>query len=243
LFGPAERTFDTSEDYQQAFCHSLSRDIQEAINGEEHSPLKAAIELLRVLRETIRFAIEFDGLTVASRDDFYDTIAPMITRVVVGPPIQRGMELLALIKAGIVDVPFGPAPETQFESDEAGWLISSTSLRRPVSKRVSTIVVGFQEPPTVDRSQSPLLLQLLEDGRIRPSKGCIKGAGIAVNQLGHPRNMHDEVDRNITVLGPLTEGSRYFTYYAPSPKSRFRAFLDADASVNSLFMRHQALIG
>lgn len=243
LYGSHEPKFATSDDYQQSFCYLLNRDIQESIKGEEHSPLKAAIELLRVLRETIRVAVEFDGLTHASRNDFYDNIAPMINRVVVGPPIQRGMELLALVKAGIVDVPFGPEPDVQRGSGESEWLISSTSLQQPVSKKVSAIVIGFLGAPTVDKSQSPLLMQLLEDGRIRPSKSSIKGAGIDVDQLGHPRNRRGIAERNISVLGPLTEGSRYFTYYAPSPKSRFRAFLDADAAVSALFMRYRAPIG
>jgi len=33
------------------------------------------------------------------------------------------------------------------------------------------------------------------------------------------------------VLGPLTEGARYFTHYLPSPKSRYRAFEDAESCV------------
>ncbi len=235
LYGSTDPTFATSEEYQQSFCSFLNRDVQESIKGEEQSPFKAAIELLRVLRDTIRVAVEFDGLTHASRDDFNNVIAPMINRVVVGPPIQRGMELLALIKAGIVDVPFGPSPELQYSSDESGWHISSTSLQQPVSKKVESIVIGFLGSPTVDKSQSPLLLQLLEEGRIRPSKKSIKGAGIDVDPHAHPLNRHGTAEVNISVLGPLTEGSRYFTYYAPSPKSRFRAFLDADMAVSTLF--------
>lgn len=242
LYDSPDPNFATSDDYQQSFCDLLNRDIQESIKGEEYSPLKTAIELLRVLRETIRVAVEFDGLTHASKDDFYNNIAPMINRVIVGPPIQRGIELLALIRAGIVDVPFGAAPDVQRGSGESEWLVSSTSLQLPVSKTVSSIVIGFLGAPTVDKSQSPLLMQLLEDGRIRPSKSNIKGAGIDVDRLGHPRNRRGITESNISVLGPLTEGSRYFTYYAPSPKSRFRAFLDADAAVGALLMRYRAPI-
>lgn len=239
LYGHGVLNCATPEDYKKSFCGLLEKDIQESIKGENNSPLKMAIELLRVLRETIRFAVEFGGLTAASKDDFFYNVVPMINRVIVGPPIQRGIELLALIRAGIVDLPFGPAPNIRRELGSGEWHVSSTSLQRQTSKTVNSIIIGFIGTPTVDKSQSLLLTRLFEDGRIRPSKNSSRGAGIDVDRHGHPLNGQGIAEKSLSVLGPLTEGSRYFTYYAPSPKSRFRAFLDADAAVIALFMRYR----
>jgi hypothetical protein len=36
------------------------------------------------------------------------------------------------------------------------------------------------------------------------------------------------------LLGVLTEGVRYFTHYLPSPQSRLRAVLDAQACVEGI---------
>jgi hypothetical protein len=46
--------------------------------------------------------------------------------------------------------------------------------------------------------------------------------------------MEGRLQRNLSLLGVLTEGSRYFTHYLPSPKSRMRAILDAQDCMEAL---------
>jgi uncharacterized NAD(P)/FAD-binding protein YdhS len=240
LFGPPQHSFASSEVYERFFYDYLRCDVEEASKSEHGSPMKSAIELLRVLRDTIRQAVEFDGLEEASRLEFDSVTASMINRVVVGPPIQRGAELLALMDAGIVRAPFGPAPAVRSRASERRWLISSTKLDRGIQIEVSAIVTGHLAAPSVDRSQSELLRQLTADRRVRPFKRGMSGAGIDVDRSGHPRNAAGTVEPNITVFGPLAEGSRYFVHYIPSPRSRFRAFIDADAAVAALLARYRS---
>ena len=39
----------------------------------------------------------------------------------------------------------------------------------------------------------------------------------------------------IWIFGTLSEGVRYFTHYVPSPKSRVRAFIDAEGCAEDIF--------
>jgi uncharacterized NAD(P)/FAD-binding protein YdhS len=240
LFGTPQRRFADADDYQQMCCALLRRDFVESKKGEQFSPLKAAVELLRVLRDTIREVVEFGGLTAESQADFSSVIASMITRVVAGPPLRRGIELLALIDAGIVRLPFGPAPTIQRALEGGGWIINSTALEKPLCKAVTAVVAGYLDVPALHRSESRLLRNLVTDGRIRSPGEDPAGPGIDIDRKGHPVNRRGEPETTITVMGPLTEGSRYFTFVAPSPKSRFRAFQDADAAVAALVARDRA---
>ena len=51
----------------------------------------------------------------------------------------------------------------------------------------------------------------------------------------HPIGTDSKVQERIWVFGALTEGVRYFTQYVPSPKSRVRAFVDAEACAEHIF--------
>jgi len=50
----------------------------------------------------------------------------------------------------------------------------------------------------------------------------------------HPVNRSGETEHRLFILGALTEGTRYFTHYLPSPHSRIRAILDAQACVDQV---------
>ena len=74
------------------------------------SPVKAAFETLRALRDTLRTAIEFKGLTVSSYLDFQSHLHSRFARLVAGPPVVRSQEMLALLDAGILRCPSGRRP-------------------------------------------------------------------------------------------------------------------------------------
>lgn len=69
-----------------------------------NSPLKASTDVLRDVREALRRAIEFSGLTPGSHRYFMEKFNPIINRVSFGPPLRRNQELLALMNAGIVSL-------------------------------------------------------------------------------------------------------------------------------------------
>ena len=88
-------------------------DLAEALVTGGTSPLKAALETLRALRDTLRLAVEFKGLNLTSHVDFQVNMHSRFARLVAGPPAFRSQQLLALIDAGVLSLPFGPSPELQ----------------------------------------------------------------------------------------------------------------------------------
>ncbi|UKJ76236.1 hypothetical protein [Azospirillum brasilense] len=235
FFCPAIRSQPDSAAYQAAVRSLLVEDIGQSRLGEADSPTKAALELFRVLRPQIRSAVDFGGLTPASHQDFRTGIAPLINRAVIGPPLSRNEELLALIDAGIVRAPFGPAPDCRFDASLGRWTITSTALGRPHSQTVDRLIAGHLDQPEVEGSASPLLSGLAGAGRIRAYRhGDAPASGIDIDPDSHPLDRAGRPQPRLWVLGPLTEGARYFNHYLPSPKSRSKAFAEADACLDRI---------
>ncbi|HUY07927.1 MAG TPA: FAD/NAD(P)-binding protein [Candidatus Dormibacteraeota bacterium] len=234
FFPRPDLAFASAADYQGHVYAAVDADLTEALRPGGGSPVKAAAEVLRFLRDPMRAVIEFGGLTPESHVDFFANIRTRVTRVVAGPPALRSQQLLALMDAGVVETPFGPSPELSVDRTGAPAL-TSTHLTRPHRERAGLLVRGHLDDPTVHRSASDLLSRLNSSGRIQPFHhgGPILG-GMALTQEFHPVNRGLQTERTIWVFGAVTEGIRYFTHYVPSPRSRMRAFLDAKACAEQI---------
>ena len=88
----------------------VETDLDEAL-AVGGSPVKAAQEVLRILRDQLRSVIEFGGLSLESYIDFQSNVRGRINRLEAGPPPLRSQQLLALLDAGVVRVPLRPDPE------------------------------------------------------------------------------------------------------------------------------------
>jgi uncharacterized NAD(P)/FAD-binding protein YdhS len=231
-----EREIDaiSSKDYEAHVYSTISDDLSEAFVRGGASPVKAAQEVLRVLRDTMRGAVEFRGLTHESYIDFQASLRPAVTRNITGPPAFRCQQLLALMDADILTTPFGPSPTVTAEAGGGYW-VTSERLMEPFSKHVDTLVRGHLDDPTCDRSRSTLLQNLYRSGRIcQLHYGSTCVGSIDLSEDLNPINANGEPQRRLFIVGALTEGVRYFTAYIPSPKSRVRAFIDAEACVEQI---------
>ena len=236
MFGePSGQPCASADEYERSVYTTIEQDVTEALMEGAVSPVKAAYETLRVCRDTMRSVIEFQGLALDSYLEFQSSLSNRIKAVVAGPPVQRSRQLLALIDAGVVRIPWGPSPAVERAEGNA-YVIRSTQLRQPYVRRVDFLVRGYQADPTVVRTQSPLISRLVDRGRIRPFRyGEIEVGSIDLTPESHPIGTESKVQERIWVFGALTEGVRYFTQYVPSPKSRVRAFVDAEACAEHIF--------
>ncbi len=218
--------YEDSEGYQAEVYGAVRSDLAAAL-APGGSPLKAAYETLRVLRDTLRLAVEFKGLTLESHLDFQQDLRGRFARLVAGPPAFRSEQFLALMEAGVLSAPFGPEPEVDFGPGGKA-LVRSTRLQRPLSCAVDLVVRAHLEAPPLADAASPLLGNLVRRGRLRPLdfEGTAAG-GIDIDEEFHPLGADGRAAPRLWVFGVLSEGARYFTLYIPSPKSRSRAFLDA----------------
>jgi hypothetical protein len=211
----------------------IDTDLDEAL-AEGGSPVKAAQEVLRILRDQLRSVIEFGGLSLESYIDFQSNVRGRINRLEAGPPPMRSQQLLGLLDAGIVRFPLGPNPEVAL--DENGTVaLRSTQLDQPSDVVVSGVVRGHLDLPSLARSSSPLLNRLYAKGRLTQlSYGDTAVGSVAISEDFHPYDAEGRLQPNLSLLGVLTEGVRYFTHYLPSPRSRLRAVLDAQDCVEGV---------
>lgn len=218
----------TAKDYESQVYDLVAADLDEAIAGPGRSPVKAALETTRVLRDALRPVLELGALSLPSYLDFQQGIRPRINHIEAGPPLVRSQQLLALLDAGVLTLPLGPSPSV--EAVGSGVRLASTALVSPVELEVPAVVRGHLDMPSLVRTGSPLLASLLEGGRLQPLRyGDFAVGSVAIDEDFHPIDRSGRPGSRVTVLGVLTEGSRYFTHYLPSPKSRLRAVLDAEA--------------
>lgn len=74
----------TPYNYHAWIYDTLEADLHEAHLGRAASPIKAAIEVWRDLRDRLREAVDFDGLTEDSHRQFYGRWHKAINRLVAG---------------------------------------------------------------------------------------------------------------------------------------------------------------
>lgn len=234
FFVGAGRHYRDCVGYQSQVYETVAHDLDEALVPAGGSPVKMALETLRALRDTLRQAVEWKGLTLASHLDFTANLQSRFARLVAGPPAFRCQELLALMDAGIVHMPFGPAPAVAVRPD-GKVLVRSRHLERPFGMVVDRLVRAHLELPSVDSPRSTLIANLARRGRVRPLMfGRTPAGSIDLTEDFHPIGTGGQVEQRLWVFGALTEGTRYFTLYIPSPKSRVRAFLDAEVCARSI---------
>jgi uncharacterized NAD(P)/FAD-binding protein YdhS len=226
----AGMTLDSADTYQRWLADTVRSDLAEAVRGLGGSPVKAAVEILRDLRDVLRHAVDFGGITGSSLDEFTSRVVPLLNRAVIGPQKERHVELLALLDAGVASVPFGPAPTADRDGD--GWTIRSTRLTTPHVEHVDWLCHAHAESPSVSASASPLIANLHRHGvlrRHRPDSRHVHGVDIDTDL--HPVTAAGSPEPRVWVLGPLCEGATYYNHLVPSPRGYCRPSFDAHRCV------------
>lgn len=234
FFGNEGRMPMSSKDYNLRVYETVEADLDQALIRGGMSPIKAAYEVLRILRDDMRSVIEFKGMSASSYLDFQLNLRKRITRLIAGPPALRSQQLLALMDSEVVCLPYGRSPAVEFlEGPRAR--VKSRFLEDPHSSNVDYMIQGHLDEPTVHRSASPLLSTLYGKGRLQQLHyGDVSVGSVSLTEESHPINARNDTEKRIWMFGPLTEGVRYFTHYIPSPRSRQRAFIDLQTCVEQI---------
>ena len=240
LFFGHEPKYCASDDYEEFVYSSLSDDLKEAEVPDGASPVKSASEVLRIFRDPMRSVVEHGGLTLESYMDFNADICSRVHRLVAGPPALRTRQMLALMDAGVVRFPYGPAPslgpalDRQDPGREA-TRISSTAFDHPHTADVDVVIRGYLDDPRIDGSASRLLTRLYNRGRVSQFRyGAVTVGSIDLTPDSHPVDIDGRPQERIWMFGVLTEGVRHFNHYIPSPNSRIRAVEDLGACVTGI---------
>jgi uncharacterized NAD(P)/FAD-binding protein YdhS len=211
----------------------IEGDLAEAATGNIDSPIKAACDVVRDLRDNLRAAIDFCGLTEPSHRWLMAEFVPFMNRIAVGPPASRMAELLALVDAGVADIGFGPGAHC-VKSTQGRWKIVSaqwperrTAVDVHVKARVS------MHSPVDDGST--LLRGLLSDGFARLFRnGGFHPGGIEVDRNFNVVSASGTPNTNLWALGIPTEGPKFYTFVVPRTGVNSTALVDAGRVVLDL---------
>jgi uncharacterized NAD(P)/FAD-binding protein YdhS len=212
----------------------LLEDVHEARKGNLASPLKAACDVLRDLRDNLRAAVEFGGLTPDSHRWVLAEFMPVMNRLAVGPPETRVSEWLALMEAGVLEADFGPGAECRAPAD--GGLMRIGAARWPDhSAEVHALVKARISMHSPQDDASPLLRGLLEDGHLRLFRnGDFHAGGIEIDRNHNWVSRAGSIVRNAWALGIPTEGVKWCTFVVPRPGVNSTALVDAGRAVAAM---------
>ncbi len=237
LFFGRQPKYRSTDDYERFVYQALADDLREAEVPDGASPTKSAGQVIRIYRDKMRSVVEQGGLSLDSYLDFNADICSRIHRLVAGPPALRTRQMLALMDAGVVRMPYGPAPArglavTNGTPVAARTRISSTAFEQAYVNDADIIIRGHLEEPRIAGSASQLLTQLYKRGRVSQFRyGEVAVGSVDLTPDSHPIDIEGRPQSSISMFGVMTEGIRHFTAYIPSPRSRIRAFEDLGSCV------------
>ncbi|MET8824939.1 FAD/NAD(P)-binding protein [Streptomyces sp. NPDC004610] len=206
----------------------LRADAAEAARGNVRGPVKAALDVLRDLRNEIRLVVDHGGLGGASRRDHLDRwYTPLNAFLSIGPPRRRIEELAALVEAGVVEV-LGPRLEVRCA--EGAWVAHSPEV--PGSRvRVTALVEARLPEPELHRTADELLARLLKTGQCRTHAVDGYGTG-GLDVTARPyrlRNRQGVPHPRRFAFGVPTEGVHWVTAAGARPGVDSVTLSDADA--------------
>ena len=213
--------------FQSWLVEFLYEDIELACEGNIDNPVKAACDVLRDLRDTLRYAIDFSALTETSHQWLFREFIPVMNRLAVGPPKERIKELLALMDANIIKFDFGPAAKCTIDDKNAKFTIASTAFTARAATADILIQARIALPGPLDDT-SLLMKNLLNRGIVTPfTNGNFHPGGIHVNKNLNIVNKRNEVLSNMWAIGIPTEGCKFYTFVVPRPGVNSTAIVDA----------------
>lgn len=156
-----DRHFEDHDEFQAWLLDHLRHDLDEARRGNVHGPLKAALDVMRDIRNEIRLVVDHGGLTGGSyRDELLSWYTPLGAYVSIGPPAQRIAEMIALIEAGVLRM---CGPGMRVKPAPAGFVVSADRI--PGAEFVAQTLIEARLPGADIRATTdPLLRHLLESG-------------------------------------------------------------------------------
>ncbi|MFF8727593.1 FAD/NAD(P)-binding protein [Streptomyces sp. NPDC015171] len=223
-----ERKFAGPGQWRAWLLAHLREDAAQAALGNVRGPLKAALDVLRDLRNEIRLVVDHGGLSGASRRTHLDRwYTPLNAFLSIGPPRRRIEELAALVAAGAVEV-LGPGLEVRAE--DGAWVARSPEV--PGSDvRVTTLIEARLPEPDLRRTADELLAGLLAEGACRPhTVDGYETGGVDVTRRPYRlMDRHGAAHARRFAFGVPTEGVHWVTAAGARPGVDSVTLSDADA--------------
>jgi hypothetical protein len=146
----------------------LDEDVRKAYEGNVDGPFKAALDILRDLRNEVRLAVDHGGLDATShRDELDRWYTPLNAYLSIGPPASRIEEMAALIDAGVLDVT-GPGMRVGTDGGGEPCFVATSTEIPDVAVRATALIEARLPDIDLRRTADPLMSHLLRTGQCRP---------------------------------------------------------------------------
>lgn len=226
------RGVPAGKEYTKALVRFMEEDNKFARQNNLRNPVKALCDgVWRDLRQVLAYAIDDGGLTPESHEIFLSKYMRIHNRLGNGAGTEVMEKMLALIKAGIIDVSIGSHPEITLEEEKGSFSLKSNdgTVRIDVDILVNAKIHEFHATadvmPLYRNMQKRGLIQQWENKyELTPS---FRPGGIRLTEQFHPQNEHEQVETGITLLGPPTEGKYFFQIGAARPAQNHHILNDA----------------
>ncbi|GGV58326.1 hypothetical protein GCM10010277_60880 [Streptomyces longisporoflavus] len=229
------KNFADQDAFRRFFTEHVADDLTHAELGNLTSPVKAATDVIRDTRAALREAVEFGGLTPASHRIFNAVYVPVMNRVSFGPPRHRNHQLLALMRAGVVDLAGGPGGRLVLDRERGRYTVHTDYSGGAETRHADALVVARLDAFHPERDRSQLTARLLERGLVRPYRnGDFAPGGLDITETGRPVTAEGTPLRGAWALGYLVEGPRFYTHALPRHKLPSQFTRDADAAVRDM---------
>ncbi|MFC7309215.1 FAD/NAD(P)-binding protein [Streptomyces monticola] len=233
------RHFDGVADYSAWLSGHLRQDARRAARGNVTDPLKAAIDVLRDLRNEIRLIVDHGGISGSSyRADLDQWYTPLNAFLSIGPPLRRVQEMAALIDAGVLCV-VGPGMTADADGATGGFRIGS-DLTGTQPLTADALIEARLPEPDIRTARDPLLCSLLDEGQCRAYRiADPHGQGYATGGLevsGRPYHLVDARGRRHPArfaYGVPTEHVHWVTAAGVRPGVNSVILGDSDAIARS----------
>lgn len=217
--------------YATALQDFLKEDILDAIHGNVANPRKAACDAVwRDLRPVLAFAADLGGLTARSHEHFLKEYMRIHNRLANGVCHESMEKILALARAGVIDLSTGPNPEYSGSAD--GTQFRVVGRLTGATHFADTIIEARLYPLDVRRDSSRLMRNLLKRGIVTTWRNYSADdsffvpGGPDLSADLHPIDSNGVEHRNLTFLGPPTEGALFFQIGAVRPNRNHHVMKD-----------------
>jgi hypothetical protein len=215
----------------------LDSEVREAGKGNVAGPRKAALDVLRDLRNEIRLLVDHGGLSGDSyRDELQRWYMPLNAHLSIGPPAERIEQFAALVDAGVLEV---LGPDLRVDCSD-GHFVAYSRTCPDLTVRATTLIEARLPEVDLHRTTDPLLRTLLDRGECQPYRMPIRGGGqyvaggVAVTR--RPYRLLDAADRPHArrfMFGVPTESVHWVTAAGIRPGVNSVILGDADAIARS----------
>ncbi|MFI0979751.1 FAD/NAD(P)-binding protein [Streptomyces sp. NPDC021093] len=229
-----ESDVDSPSSWTEFLRPYLVADIFEARQGNISSPVKSALDVLRDIRNEMRYVMNNGGIEGSSyQQDVEGWFNSLHAFLSLGPPWSRIEELVALMNAGVVEV---AGPQFSVDVDRAEGVFVGRSIV-PDDLHKSTILIDARLPKVdLARTNNSILVHLKEQQQVKhftvqtTSTGEYITGGVAVTERPFRVIRSDgSIHPKRYVFGVPTEGANWVTETGIRPNVNSITVGDSDS--------------